>query len=275
MHQVPPEENPSNTISSSHCDSLLESNSENFKLFIEECGDPFFVHDTDGKILEVSRTACESLGYTRAELLALNVKDIETGFSLEKLDKLWSSLALGEIFGIDGEHKRKDGSNFPVEVRISKMSLQGRQMVVAVVRNCSERKEREAQLKLLNENLTRALEAEKELTERLTMRFTLTNILAESKSIEEAAPKLINAIIDGEWDAGYMCAIDHIGRIVHATRSESSTSEKLTKLEESLKALVLKKDTTLFSRVWTAPAYNLNSAQVVGNVKTQALSKLS
>ena len=252
MHQDSPETSSSHTNKSSYRDSLLKSNSENFKLFIEECGDPFFVHDIHGNILEVSRTACESLGYTRNELLALNVKDIENSFNLEELDRLWPSLGPREIFGIDGEHKRKDGSTFPVEVRISKLSGQDGQMLVAVVRNCSERKEREAQLKLLNENLTRALESEKELTERLTMRFALTNILAESKSIEEAAPRLVSAIVDGEWDAGYMCAIDHTGRKIHGTRSETTNSDQLERLEESLKALALKKDNPVIGKVWTA-----------------------
>jgi two-component system, sensor histidine kinase and response regulator len=252
MHQDSPESDSSPTTQSSYRDSLLKSNSENFKLFIEECGDPFFVHDIHGNILEVNRTACESLGYTRSELLSLNVKDIETGFSLEALDRLWSSLISGEIFDLDGEHTRKDGTKFPVEVRFSKMPGQDEPMLVAVVRDCSERKEREAQLKLLNENLTRALEVEKELTERLTMRVTLTNILAESKSMEEAAPRLISAIVEGEWDAGYMCAIDHIGRIIHGTRAATSTSDRLEKLEESLKAVVLKKDHWFFGKVWTA-----------------------
>jgi PAS domain S-box-containing protein len=125
MHQDSPESDSSPTTQSSYRDSLLKSNSENFKLFIEECGDPFFVHDIHGNILEVNRTACESLGYTRSELLSLNVKDIETGFSLEALDRLWSSLISGEIFDLDGEHTRKDGTKFPVEVRFSKMPGEG------------------------------------------------------------------------------------------------------------------------------------------------------
>jgi signal transduction histidine kinase len=172
----------------------------------------------------------------------------------------------GQIFDIDGEHTRKDGTKFPVEVRVSKMSGgQGGQMLVAVVRNCSERKEREAQLKSLNANLSRALEAEKELTARLTMRFALTNILAQSKSIQEAAQRLIDVIVDGEWDAGYICAIDHSGRVVHGTRSATSSIEGSKKLEETLKAVVLKKAHGAFGKVWTA-----NESKWIDNLNAES-----
>jgi len=124
-------------------------------------------------------------------------------------------------------------------------------VLVAVVRDCSERKQREAELKLSNDNLTRALVAEKELTERLTMRFSLTNILAESKSIEEAAPRLLSAIVNGDWDVGYMCAIDHSGHMIHETHSASLSSQQLQKLEEKLKPMVHRKDQSVLNRIWT------------------------
>jgi PAS domain S-box-containing protein len=251
MHQDPPETRSSQINQTSYRDSLLQSNSENFKLFIDECGDPFFVHDTQGNILEVNRRACESLGYSRSELLSLNVKDIESGFNHAELDKVWTALIPGQIIAVDGEHSRKDGTKFPVDVRVSKMPGRDARVLVAVVRDCSERKQREAELKLSNDNLTRALVAEKELTERLTMRFSLTNILAESKSIEEAAPRLLSAIVNGDWDVGYMCAIDHSGHMIHETHSASLSGQQLQKLEEKLKPMVHRKDQSVLNRIWT------------------------
>ena len=40
---------------------------------IEHAADAYFVHDFEGRFLDVNRRACESLGYTREELLRMTV----------------------------------------------------------------------------------------------------------------------------------------------------------------------------------------------------------
>ena len=54
---------------------------------IYAAADAFFVHDAAGRILDVNREACESLGYTREELLSLNVADVEQNFSPEEIER--------------------------------------------------------------------------------------------------------------------------------------------------------------------------------------------
>ena len=233
--------------------ALLETISDSFKLFIDECADPFFVHDNEGNILEVNRSACESLGYTREELLDLTVQQIETGFDTKQLNELWPALVPGQSRTLLGVHKRKDGTTFPIEVRLAKMPANKAMLVVAVARDRSERQIKELELRTLNEDLTRSLAAERKLTERLTTRFVLTSVLAESKSIKEASPKFLKLIAQqDEWDFVYFCAIDHNGQYIHESETKGPSNSTYKRLEELLKPLVHTGSDSTLSRTWSS-----------------------
>jgi CHASE1-domain containing sensor protein len=58
----------------------LYESEQRFRRLVDNAGDAFFLHDEDGKILDVSRRACHSLGYTREELLAMTIADIDVHY---------------------------------------------------------------------------------------------------------------------------------------------------------------------------------------------------
>ena len=96
--------------------------------------DPVFVHDHSGRFLEVNDHACESLGYTRTELLKLNVMDIERDFDLEKAQAMWNTVKPNGRMAIDGHHKRKDGTVFPVRIHFGLLDYFGHRLYIGVVR---------------------------------------------------------------------------------------------------------------------------------------------
>ena len=49
----------------------LRQGNDKFKRLFELVADALFLHDLEGRFVEVNRAACESLGYTRKELLQL------------------------------------------------------------------------------------------------------------------------------------------------------------------------------------------------------------
>lgn len=99
--------------------------------------DALFVHEEDGQFLAVNRRACESLGYTREELLGLGVADIETEYTTERASQVWRSMVPGQPVLLQGRQRRKDGSTFPVEVSIGVLVNAGRRIYVGVVRDAS------------------------------------------------------------------------------------------------------------------------------------------
>ncbi len=146
-------------------DSSLRQSEERFRTLMEQAADAFFLHDTQGRILEVNQCACDSLGYTREELLEMSVLDIEARYvTAEQLKPLWNSLAPKKPLTVEGEHKRKDGKLFPIEVRLGLLETKGEQAVLALVRDITERKlaeealqETERQIRMLLDSTAEAI----------------------------------------------------------------------------------------------------------------------
>jgi PAS domain S-box-containing protein len=98
-------------------EALRESESR-FQIIVEHSADTFLLHDFDGRIIDVNQHACKSLGYTREELLALSIKDIDQDFIRDKHEEKWKQIVPGTPIILEGVHKRKDGTTFPVEVHL-------------------------------------------------------------------------------------------------------------------------------------------------------------
>ena len=125
----------------------LKASEERLRVLIEGVPDAFFVHNLSGKILDVNRAACVSLGYTREELLTLDVFSIEIKENKHLLiNTIWPNLVDGQHQTIHGLHQRKDGSRFPVEVNITKISDENEQIILALARDVTELEELKAHL---------------------------------------------------------------------------------------------------------------------------------
>ena len=72
------------------------------RAIIEHAADAFFVYDAGGSIFDVNRRACETLGYTREELLSLCMTDVEAILLPEGIAGLWRRLASGEPVTTEG-----------------------------------------------------------------------------------------------------------------------------------------------------------------------------
>jgi len=127
---------------------------EMFRDLFEHVPDALFVHEANGRFLDVNQAACENLGYTHEELLKLSVSDIEVGFKPEVLSAQSDRVFKGEKVTILGLYKRKDGTTFPVEARISSFAYNGRNCLLASVRDLTEHQRAEADLR----NLTKSIE---------------------------------------------------------------------------------------------------------------------
>ena len=109
---------------------------ERDRAIIEHAADAFFVYDAGGKIFDVNRRACWTLGYTREELLSLSMTDVEAILLPEGIAGLWRRLASGEPVTTEGAHRRKDGTAFPVEIRVALLGeVAGRRLALSIARD--------------------------------------------------------------------------------------------------------------------------------------------
>ena len=124
----------------------LRESEKRFRTLVTQATDSIFVIDPDGKIIDVNQRACDNLGYTRDELLSLSLPHIEQKFTPEIIEEIRRQFALGQIATIEGVHRRKDGTTFPVEVRAGVFESGERQLEIALIRDITERKQAEIAL---------------------------------------------------------------------------------------------------------------------------------
>lgn len=100
---------------------------------LDNADDTIFLHDSDGRIIEVNNAATRNLGYSRDELLSMTVFEIEIAHSETDLQKLFPKDQPRRV--ISGRHRRKDTSEFPVEVHAARVANGNNQLFVAIARD--------------------------------------------------------------------------------------------------------------------------------------------
>ena len=118
---------------------ILRQNAERYRSYSDHLADAVFVHDSAGRFVEVNRQACASLGYTRDELLAMTVFDIEQDVDLATAQATWGRLTIDQRFTLAGRQRRKDGTVFPVEVAFNCFEVAGQRLVQRQTRDVAER----------------------------------------------------------------------------------------------------------------------------------------
>lgn len=116
-----------------------------------------FVRQSDGSIIEANTAAELAYGYSRQELLSLNISDLRISESEEIRSQMTQAGDGGTQF--ETYHKRKDGRLFPVEVGSRGADVDGEKILLSVVRDISARRraeeslrESEARLRFVLEN---------------------------------------------------------------------------------------------------------------------------
>lgn len=121
-----------------------------FRRLVEQAADGFFVFDSDGRVLDLNQGAVSSLGYTRDELLQMRLREVDAALSHETLDDLLSGSARGRPVTVESVYRRKDGTTFPVEVRMGLLDAGGPELLfLALARDISDRKRAEEQIAYL------------------------------------------------------------------------------------------------------------------------------
>jgi len=125
---------------------LMEAE-RHFHLIVDQAADALYISDLDGRFVDVNQRACTTLGYSREELLKLGVLDVEQDFDPAAAHAIWAAMRPGQLVTLHGHHRRRDGTIFPVEIRVSTLELKGRRLMTALARDVSERVQAEEKLR--------------------------------------------------------------------------------------------------------------------------------
>ena len=145
--------------------SLLESQ-EAMQTVFDGNYDAIVVHTAEGQILDVNKTFLRMHGMTREQAMRLSIADLSSASeSMEVALSIWARVMADEPQLFEWTGKRfHNGADFIVEVFLRRVRMRGQDVVLANLRDITQRKQteaaerrRSASLKLLADSATRLM----------------------------------------------------------------------------------------------------------------------
>jgi PAS domain S-box-containing protein len=134
-------------------EAAMRESEERFRVLFEHSPDAIILIDPhhphiSWPIVDCNEGACRMNGYTREELIgqSIDILNTSSGDLQERAAYLERLRGEGTI-QIETAHRRKDGTCFPIEVVTSFVSLSGRELILGIDRDISERKRTEDALR--------------------------------------------------------------------------------------------------------------------------------
>lgn len=124
----------------------LKQSEDRFQKLFNSTGDDIFVTDTNENIVEVNQASCNTLGYTREELLSKKMSEIKTQKYAQWVSENRRKIYELGTYTFESEHMAKDGKIIPVEATSRVLDYNNEKLILSVVRNIGTRKETEREI---------------------------------------------------------------------------------------------------------------------------------
>jgi PAS domain S-box-containing protein len=125
------------------------------RIIIQTAMDGFWLTDLEGRFLDVNDAYCELTGYSREELLAMTITDVEAMETPEETEEHIRKIKQAGRDRFETRHRRKDGRIVDVEVSVNYTEVGGGRLFV-FVRDITERKKALEEINLRNTELKAA-----------------------------------------------------------------------------------------------------------------------
>jgi PAS domain S-box-containing protein len=218
-------------------EALRQSEAHKTAIF-ETAIDGIITMNHEGKIVEFNAAAEKIFGYGRAQVLGRELAETLIPASMrERHGKgMAHYLATGEgpVLNrrIEMPALRADGSEFPVELSIIRMPVQGPPVFTAHVRDISERTRSER---------------------RRSARLAVNQVLAQAVSLREASPKILHTIGDSlGWDIGALWIRDANAGVLHCDSIWRRPVVDCPRFEKASRDLTFAPGSGLPGRVWSS-----------------------
>jgi PAS domain S-box-containing protein len=136
-------------------EKALRESEERYRTLVDVAPDAIAIH-SEGKVVFVNEAAGRMLGVeSPEELIGKPVHGFVHPDNWEETKSRVMSLLEGETspYPVEDLYVRLDGTTFPVEVTAAQLNYQGKPSIQAIVRDITERKQAEEDIRQLNEEL--------------------------------------------------------------------------------------------------------------------------
>ncbi|HEX6728007.1 MAG TPA: PAS domain S-box protein, partial [Nitrospira sp.] len=113
------------------------------KFSMDRAADAVYWIDPQAKVLDVNEAASRMLGYSKHELCAMTVHDLNPDFQADMWPGFWAETQRRGTMVLETCHKAKNGRLIPIEVSVNFLSYEGKEYHCAFVRDITERRRME------------------------------------------------------------------------------------------------------------------------------------
>lgn len=130
-------------------DAARQASELRYRTIFDHAGDAIFVHDINGKMLDVNQVACDRLGFTHEELLRMTPMDFDSPEYAKLVPERIRQLITDKHIVFETCHVRKDGTQIPTEISSRLIEHNGQQTILSICRDITERKYAELKYKTI------------------------------------------------------------------------------------------------------------------------------
>ncbi len=127
-------------------EAALRKSEEKFRSLFDRVSDSIFIHDMGGQFLEVSRSVCEKLGYSREELLQMTPMDVSSPEDVKLIPERVEKLRQEGHILFEATMVQADGATFPAEINSQVIEYGGAPAILSSVRDITNRKRMEQEV---------------------------------------------------------------------------------------------------------------------------------
>jgi PAS domain S-box-containing protein len=226
-----------------HAEDEVRAAKARFEGILEIADDAIISVDSNQRILLFNRGAEKVFGHMQTDvigkplglLLPQHLEDVHRKHIEDFARSPDVARTMGQRREVYG--RRSDRREFPAEASISKLDLGGKVIFTVILRDITERKRAE---------------------QRLVAQHTVTRVLAEANTLEEATPKVLGALCEClVWDVGELWRVDRAAGVLRCVEIWHKESIEAPQFVATSRDRTFMPGSGLPGRVWSSrePAY--------------------
>ncbi len=176
-------------------EEALRESELKYRLLFDGAGDAIFIHDEEGRMLAVNQAACERLGYSLDELMAMTIDQVDSPEEAPRAPQRIAGLMAEGRLDFETVHRAKDGSLIATEVCARRTIWEGRPAMMSTCRDVRERKQAQKEIqRQLDEKGVLLKEVHHRIKNNIASISGLLSLHLKSMINPEAAAALKDAI---------------------------------------------------------------------------------
>ena len=204
----------------------MEDLQDRYEIIQEAASDAIVTLDADGRILSISRAAERIFGYNVAEIIGQPLDRFIPEYTshIDEVRRKGKKPPVVEVVGI-----HKSGKQVQLELSLGEYNKNNKHVYTGVIRDIASRKDTDR---------------------RLAAQFAVTRALAESSSLSEATPKLLQYVCEAVgWELGELWVVNADSNTLHVEGSWHVPTYEVEEFEKAGRKTILFPGIDLVGRV--------------------------